>query len=271
MGILDEAIRDHLDLKRRRGAEEPELERLESEAFGPSDRPEAPAMDMASSQAGSSATAGDTGVRDPALPAAGGDPASGPAPTGAAEQEDAAFFDFAAEEGLVASAGSAGGAPQTPQQERGDASPAPGGEAGTEGVGPEDAGPALEDTQPHDVEGELTGEAATGADPLGLEGADALNLDESELQLDEPDLDLGDLGDAGPATDAAEELGPDAAAGEEESVMGESGGELLEEVSDDDVLEETPDFLRDAPESDRLWFEQGQPKDFDFDEEEDEE
>jgi hypothetical protein len=36
----------------------------------------------------------------------------------------------------------------------------------------------------------------------------------------------------------------------------------------EDVLEETPDFLRDAPESDRLWFEQGKPKDFDFDEDE---
>ena len=35
----------------------------------------------------------------------------------------------------------------------------------------------------------------------------------------------------------------------------------------EDVLEETPEFLRDAPESDRLWFEQGKPKDFDFDDE----
>ena len=33
---------------------------------------------------------------------------------------------------------------------------------------------------------------------------------------------------------------------------------------DEDVLEETPEFLRDAPEDDELWFEQGEPKDFDF-------
>jgi hypothetical protein len=33
----------------------------------------------------------------------------------------------------------------------------------------------------------------------------------------------------------------------------------------DDVLEETPDFLRDTPEQDRLWFEQQPPRDFDFD------
>ena len=33
----------------------------------------------------------------------------------------------------------------------------------------------------------------------------------------------------------------------------------------DDVLEDTPDFLEDAPEDDDLWFEQKPPKDFDFD------
>jgi len=35
---------------------------------------------------------------------------------------------------------------------------------------------------------------------------------------------------------------------------------------DDDVLEETPEFLQDTPDHDRLWFEQRPPKDFDFDE-----
>ncbi len=34
---------------------------------------------------------------------------------------------------------------------------------------------------------------------------------------------------------------------------------------DDDVLEETPDFLEETPEDDQLWFEQKPPKDFDFD------
>jgi hypothetical protein len=37
------------------------------------------------------------------------------------------------------------------------------------------------------------------------------------------------------------------------------------EPDDDDVLEETPEFLQDTPEHDRLWFEQRPPKDFDFD------
>ncbi|HEY2769355.1 MAG TPA: hypothetical protein VGI87_02260 [Solirubrobacteraceae bacterium] len=35
---------------------------------------------------------------------------------------------------------------------------------------------------------------------------------------------------------------------------------------DEDVLEETPEFLQDTPEHDRLWFEQRPPRDFDFDE-----
>jgi hypothetical protein len=33
----------------------------------------------------------------------------------------------------------------------------------------------------------------------------------------------------------------------------------------EDVLEETPDFLQETPEHDRLWFEQRPPRDFDFD------
>src|ERR1700722_7874513 len=35
MGLLDDAIRDHLDLKRRRGADPGEVERAEREALGP--------------------------------------------------------------------------------------------------------------------------------------------------------------------------------------------------------------------------------------------
>ena len=35
--------------------------------------------------------------------------------------------------------------------------------------------------------------------------------------------------------------------------------------ADEDVLEETPEFLQDTPEHDRLWFEQRPPRDFDFD------
>ena len=33
----------------------------------------------------------------------------------------------------------------------------------------------------------------------------------------------------------------------------------------EDVLEETPDFLQETPEHERLWFEQKPPRDFDWD------
>jgi hypothetical protein len=40
--------------------------------------------------------------------------------------------------------------------------------------------------------------------------------------------------------------------------------EALEEPVEEDVLEETPDFLEETPEQDHLWFDQRAPKDFDF-------
>lgn len=40
MSILDDAIREHLELKRAHGADETELKKLEDEAFGPPGRPE---------------------------------------------------------------------------------------------------------------------------------------------------------------------------------------------------------------------------------------
>lgn len=42
MSILDDAIREHLELKRAHGADESELKRLEDEAFGPAERPDQP-------------------------------------------------------------------------------------------------------------------------------------------------------------------------------------------------------------------------------------
>ncbi|MEA2471958.1 MAG: hypothetical protein QOE38_2957, partial [Thermoleophilaceae bacterium] len=39
---------------------------------------------------------------------------------------------------------------------------------------------------------------------------------------------------------------------------------LAEGDPDEDVLEETPEFLQDTPEHDKLWFEQKPPRDFDF-------
>src|SRR4029077_12359194 len=40
MGILDDAIREHFDLKRKHGARDTDLREIEDEAFGSTDRPD---------------------------------------------------------------------------------------------------------------------------------------------------------------------------------------------------------------------------------------
>ncbi len=163
MGLLDDAIRDHLELKRAHGADEAEIRRQEQEALGPPRMP------------------GD-------LPAA---QSAGPAPADAP----------------VAAA------PPAPEPAR-VAEPEPPAEP------PAAAGP----------EG---GAVAEPAPP-------AAGVEDSRLRRAEPEPWLDDAGD-GPA---AQRVDP-------------SPGE--------DVLEETPEFLQETPEHDRLWFEQKPPRGFDFD------
>jgi hypothetical protein len=48
MGILDEAIKEHLELKRQHGADDSELKQLEDQAFGQAERPgEEPPTELA--------------------------------------------------------------------------------------------------------------------------------------------------------------------------------------------------------------------------------
>src|SRR5213080_1389432 len=74
MGFLDDAIREHLDLQRRRGADPTEVERAEREALGPVRRGVEPAEG-----------AGDEAEAPPEYPAEGasdyaaGEPAYAPA------------------------------------------------------------------------------------------------------------------------------------------------------------------------------------------------
>nr|MDQ3572129.1 hypothetical protein [Actinomycetota bacterium] len=74
---------------------------------------------------------------------------------------------------------------------------------------------------------------------------------------------------SGPREDLAEaplEPGPvdEEPSGTEPARADQGADDVLEETPADDVLEETPEFLRDNPDDDELWFEQGEPKDFDF-------
>ena len=97
----------------------------------------------------------------------------------------------------------------------------------------------------------------TGEEPLAIEEAFADPAAEAEVAEPphevEPEPEPPLEPEPEPPLDP-EELDPEAPAPE--------GAEPA--TADEDVLEETPEFLRENPDDDELWFEQGEPKDFDF-------
>ncbi|HEX3174463.1 MAG TPA: hypothetical protein VHQ43_09645 [Solirubrobacterales bacterium] len=261
MGILDDAIKEHLELKRQHGAGESELQQLEDEAFGAAERPggeasadslaEAPTQFMSQPDSGEQELEGAEALQ--ADDEAGRRRIS---PDIADLQEPPQVAPEPAPE------------PEEPAEE---AAPAMEHEAIPEPEPP--AGPSTEErhaiaeqpTEMYDVEEELTGDAAQApseeelveeefseprlapVDPVsGVEEAEEDDdfFDEQRLS-DELDQAL-----EAPAA-ADDELEPD----DEPPPPGQ----------EEDVLEETPDFLEEAPEDDQLWFEQKPPKDFDFD------
>jgi len=123
------------------------------------------------------------------------------------------------------------------------------------------------------VDATEVGEAqSTGADPparTAVEGETA-ELDMSSV-LGEGESPAGTAGSAEAVGDEQPGAGapaPAASPDEEDSLEWEVPGEAVGDEADEpaeDVLEETPDFLRDTPEQERLWFEQRPPRDFDFD------
>ena len=278
MGILDEAIRDHLELKRRGGTQEQDLVRLEDEAFGPPTRPgdpepgseaasEAPqALKIEDEAPAAERATGESAAAPESAPAQEGAPAAnGTVGMSAPEAKGGGVFhDFAAEEGLVPPSAGTTAAEQEFKVEEAPAEPATGSDAVQERVRESEAPappepepkpelseqtptpvpqPSADDTQPHDMEAEL---GPVEAEPQGERAAADEADDDLELHVEEDEIEI-----------VEEEI---------EIVEEEGTDESPEEVSADDVLEETPDFLQDTPEHDRLWFEQKPPKDFDFDE-----
>jgi hypothetical protein len=67
MGILDDAIREHLELKRKHGVPEEELQRQEEEALGPARREVSPTQTQDTNGAGEPATA-EAGGPQPSAP-----------------------------------------------------------------------------------------------------------------------------------------------------------------------------------------------------------
>jgi hypothetical protein len=172
MGLLDDAIREHLELKRRGGADAGEVERLEQEALGPA-------------------------RREPLSP-----------------EEPGAETDFEAE-------------PDPTAAEPDSYVPTP---------EDEEVQSLAEDEEPF-YDDDLLGEdddAEEEPEPAEPEGQSI--TDQPTVQFDVAQLhEHEDAGIAGPGADAPH-----------------------------DELEDTPEFLQETPEHDRLWFEQKPPRDFDF-------
>ena len=57
---------------------------------------------------------------------------------------------------------------------------------------------------------------------------------------------------------------PQEVARQEDEALGPPAGRDPDDDEHSDELEETPEFLQETPEHDRLWFEQKPPRDFDF-------
>ena len=204
MGLLDDAIREHLDLKRRRGADPAEIERAEQEALGP--------------------------VRREPI---GGEEGAGLAPEAGLEAptgEEAPFEPAPALDPPAAHL--AGDDSHLGEEEEWDEYDDEEYELG------EDLGPAASDLGPGAPAEPPIVPPPTLAEPLEPLPPDADEHLQATTSYEVPDTHP-------PARKHAE--------GE-----GDSEGE--------DVLEETPEFLQDTPDHDRLWFEQRPPKDFDFDE-----
>ena len=140
------------------------------------------------------------------------------------------------------------------------------------------------------VEEEITEPRLAPTDPLA--GLDEAEEAEVSIQGPAPDDDLDDEDDAfWNEQRLSDELDQalEAPAEPEPSLADEPEAEVIEDAevvedepeqaeesepestepapprADEDVLEETPDFLEETPEDDQLWFEQKPPKDFDFD------
>jgi hypothetical protein len=114
----------------------------------------------------------------------------------------------------------------------------------------EDAAPAGDELEDRDEPAAVAaGTSAPGPDP----GPEAEAEGEPDPGTEEDPWLVEDL--------ATEEPEPAPAAADPDIVRPDDE----EPAQGEDVLEETPEFLQETPEHDRLWFEQKPPRDFDFD------
>jgi len=225
MGILDDAIREHLDLKRRRGADPTEVERAEREALGPVRRAPEASPGAEFGEESDLAYDHEAGWSHEGL-------------------EDEPAADAISERELLDSI--SGSEPA----------------AGLEPLPPVTESEPFGEREPLAEPGPL---AQPDPDPLAEPGPLA-EPDPEPFAASEPESEPDPLAESepGPAVPPPHHAGGQTEEYDLEEALGSSGGHG-KEGEDEDVLEETPEFLQDTPDHDRLWFEQRPPKDFDFD------
>ena len=282
MGTLDDAIREHLELKRRHGAGEQEIKEAEAEAFGPGEE----ALDVPGASVTVPAGEGDQLDKVFSPPESGSESVSEiEGPESEEADVDAAVAPPAEEATVEADAVDV--------------------ELSEVEVEEEDAGDALErerdhllghPTENYDVDAAIAEEEELDllsesrlSDELdrALGGPEEIPPvpDEPMVVDDEPasaELDLGEpTAPGGEVVEEQIDVEEEVAIVEEEvEVFGDETSEPdLEPISEDPIsedpvaevsdsgeipLDETPDFLEYSPDGEDLWFEQKEPKDFDF-------
>jgi hypothetical protein len=301
MSILDDAIREHLELKRAHGADDSELKKLEDEAFGPPARPdehdpfaEAPTEFLVSPEVG----AGEQDDEEPGARRAPNIADLQESPLGASPEpqseiegghsteerhaiaeQPTEMFDV---EGQFEDAATESDAPsddelvdaEMAEPRLAPVDPLAGIEAGISGEPEVTASPALaDDEEPADEFDEFFSEQRL-SDELN-QALEAPLPDEPGAPPTEEATAIFDVEAAEPPVEAElEEPAEEEEDFEEISEEQELPPLATDEpdtpepppaASHEDVLEDTPEFLEDAPEDDELWFEQKPPKDFDFD------
>ena len=250
MSILDDAIREHLELKRQHGAPVDEVKKLEDEAFGPPARPddsvdplaEAPTEFMLTpeSEAAVASEADEQEAEGRRVPDIADLQEAPPAAAEPAPTDEELLASELEEPRLGAEPAAPADAPAPAFDEEDDFF--------DEQRLSDELDQALEAPAP---EPEPTEEQPLAAFPP-TEEAEAVELEEDEPVSDEHEQP------------SEERAFFDDEAEEESSAEHEVVPEPAREQGHEDVLEETPDFLEEAPEDDQLWFEQKSPKDFDF-------
>ena len=254
MGLLDDAIREHLELKRRRGADAGEISRQESDALGAvrrtaegapglTDAPPAAAAPVDEPTAAAEAPSASWEDEQTAIHPAPSTPSYEPPPIPPVAAPPPAVYEPPP-------------VPPTPAYE-----PPPAPEPEPEPEPDFDPFPELADEP--DIEpapepeerGSLLSRFMRGR----REHAPPTERDEPPAEAYEPPPQR-DYAQPSPPPPPGHQSPPYTPPAHEPDIVPAD-----DEPDGEDLLEETPDFLEETPEHDRLWFEQRPPRDFDFD------